>query len=184
MKKKVIRYLSNDEFNSLKNKINDNRDKLILNILYETGCTVNELVKIKTKDIDFGKKIIKFPPESTKSNKLRTSFISKELAKEIEKFTEKNSSQHIFTTRQGSGITTKRIRQLIQNYSQKAGFGKINPQVIRYTHIAHALEKGIPLTAIQKQVGMERLRIVQIYEALVPEEKEGNYDKFFEKGDS
>ena len=179
MKRKVIQYLSKKEFNRLKNQIDNSRDQLLLNLLYETGCTVNELINIKVKDIHFGKKIIKFPSESTKSNKSKISFISKTLTEKIKKFTEKQISSYLFVTRQSSQITTKRVRQLIQFYSQKAGLGKINPQVIRYTHIAHALEKGIPLTVIQKQVGMERLRILQIYETLVPEEKEGEYDKFW-----
>jgi len=179
MKKKVIRCLSKREFNSLNSQITDERDKLVLKILYETGCTVNELISIKVKEIDFEKKIIKFPAENTKMKRSRVSFISKELVEETRKFVEKKISPYLFTTRQSSKITTKRVRQLVQSYSQKAGFGKINPQVIRYTHIAHALEKGIPLSAIQKQVGMERLRMVQIYEALVPEEKEGEYEKFW-----
>ncbi len=179
MKKKVVESLSKRDFSRLKDQIDNDRDKLILNVLYETGCTVNELVKIKIKEIDFEKKIIKFPSASTKSNKPRVSYISKNLVNEITEYIKNHDSPNLLASRQSSQITTKRVRQLIQSYSQKAGLGKINPQVIRYTHIAHALEKGITLAAVQKQVGMERLRMVQIYEVLVPEEKEGEYEKFW-----
>jgi len=179
MKKRVVQYLKRSELSRLNSHIKEPRDKLILDILYETGCTVNELINIRVKDIDFYKFKIKFSSSSTKSNKSRNGYISKNLIHKIKSYTQNSALNYLFSTRQSSQITTKRVRQLIQSYSIKTGLGKINPQVIRYTHIAHALERGISLTAIQKQVGMERLRIVQIYEALVPEEKEGEYKKFW-----
>ena len=175
MGKKEVKYLSKAEFTRLRNQIKDDRDQLILDVLYETGCTVNELVHIQIFDVDFTNGVINVRSENTKSHRSRKCFVSKKLVSTIKKL---GKVTYILATRQSSQITTKRVRQLIQYYSKKAKLGKINPQVIRYTHIAHALEKGIPLTAIQKQVGMERLRMVQIYEALVPEEKEG-YERFF-----
>jgi len=179
MKKKVICSLSRSELARLKNQIQNERDQLILQILYETGCTVNELVNIKYNNINVKSKTIKYPSDVTKTKKSRVCFISRKLIGDLKKYTRGENFVYLFFTRQSSNITTKRVRQLIQSYGKKAGLGKINPQVIRYTHIAHALERGIPLTAIQKQVGMERLRMVQIYESLVPEEKEGDYDKFW-----
>ena len=179
MKKKEVRYLSNKEFVRLQKSIQNKRDLLLLFVLYETGCTVSELTKIKIKEIDLVNRKIRFPSESTKSSRVKISFISKYLRDYINDFILRNSSVYLFSTRQSSQITTKRVRQLIQFYSQKIGLGKINPQIIRYTHIAHALDRGLSLNAIQKQVGMERLRMVQIYEALAPEEKEESYEKFW-----
>lgn len=180
MKKKEIVYLNKKELARLYHQIDSSRDLLMLDLLYFSGCTVNELINIRIKDIDFSRNTIRFPPESTKGNKTRISQIPKKLIRQIKEYlgTEK-PVMYLFTSRQSSKITTKRVRQLIQSYSEKANLGRINPQVIRYTHIAHALQKGLSLTAIQKQVGMERLRIVQIYEALVPEEEENGYEKFW-----
>ena len=63
MKKRLITYLSKEEFNKLNNQINNHRDRLILNTLYETGCTVNELINIKISDLNFLEGTIKFLPE-------------------------------------------------------------------------------------------------------------------------
>lgn len=180
MNKKEIIYLNRKELARLYHQIENSRDLLMLDLLYFSGCTVNELINIKIKDIDFSKNLIKFPAESTKGNKSRDSQVPKKLIKQIKEYVaSEKPAMYLFSSRQSSQITTKRARQLIQGYSQKADLGKINPQIIRYTHIAHALQKGLSLTAIQKQVGMERLRIVQIYEALVPEEEENEYEKFW-----
>ncbi|MFC1800612.1 tyrosine-type recombinase/integrase [Nanoarchaeota archaeon] len=184
MKNQYIQHLLREEFNRLKYIIDCKRDQLILNILYETGCTVNELVNIKIKHINFRNRTIKFPPESTKTNKKRFSFISPALAKQIKKFSSEQK-EFLFSSRQSPQLTTKRVRQIIQSYSEAAGLGKINPQIIRYTHIAHALERGIPLTAIKKQIGIGRLRIVQVEsvktesrESSDPEDKEKDYRRF------
>ncbi|MFH1396750.1 MAG: tyrosine-type recombinase/integrase [archaeon] len=181
MKKKVIQSLSRGELVRLRSQIQNQRDKIILQILYETGCTVNELVNIKYNNINVKSKTIKYPSDITKTKKSRICFISSKLVNELKKYTRGENFVYLFVTRQSYNITTKRVRQLLQSYGLKARLGKINPQVIRYTHIAHALERGITLTTIQKQVGIERLRMVQIYESLVPEEKEGEYGKFWKQ---
>ena len=178
MVKKDVTYLSNAQYARLLGVISEERGRLILQVLYETGCTVNELVNIKVSDVDFEQNIIKFPSDNTKTHRSRVSHVSKRLIETIDNFV-KPGLLYLFSTRQSGQITTKRVRQLILAFSKRAKLTKVTPQIIRYTHIAHALRKRIPLAAIQKQVGMERLRMVQIYEVLVPEEKENAYDKFW-----
>lgn len=177
--RKVV-FLSDEQYNRLDNSISNIRDKLFLHVIYETGCTVNELVQIKIKDIDFKNKYIKFPAENTKTNKARSSYVSLGLLNKIKLFSKgKKSDDFLFSTRQGDGITTKRVRQIMQSYSRKAGLSKINPQIVRYTHIVHALKKGIPARAVQEHVGIDSLRMSQIYDAVMPKEKEEVYAKFF-----
>ncbi|MEA3430535.1 MAG: tyrosine-type recombinase/integrase [Nanoarchaeota archaeon] len=177
-KKLSIAYLSIKEIHKLINSISSQRDKLLVRILFETGCTVNELIHIKVKDLDFKQNSIHFPASSTKSNKSKVSKISKSLLSNLKQFA---SGVYLFSTRQSAVITTKRVRQLIQFYGKIAGFPtKLNPQVLRYSHIAHALENGISLKAIQKQTGLEKLRLMQIYEATQPEAANDVYNNFFE----
>ena len=178
MGKKEVTCLSSVQYKRLFKVISEERSRLILQVLYETGCTVNELVHIKVSDVDFEQNSIKFPSENTKTHKSRVSCVSKELIETIDHYI-KHGLLYLFSTRQSGKITTKRVRQLILSFSKKANLPKVTPQIIRYTHIAHALRKGIPLVAIQKQIGMERLRMVQIYEALVPEEKDNAYSRFW-----
>ena len=181
MKEKEVGSLSNAEFTRLKNVIINQRDSLILQVLYETGCTVNELVNIEFKHLNYSKKTIKFPSQNTKSHDPKLSYVSKNLVDQIKKELKGKvnpKEKFLFSTRQSSKMTTKRIRQLIQKYSTKAKIGKINPQIIRYTHIAHALDRGIPLKVVQKQVGIKRLRMAQIYEKLAPKVDMNVYHKF------
>lgn len=178
---KEIQYLSKEEIGRIETCMEISRDRLILSTLFETGCTVNELVQIETKDIDFEGCVIYFPAENTKTHHGRVSSVSHQLCEQLKSFSQKHKSNYLFTSRQRTQITTKRVRQLIQKYAKLAGFKKVNPQTIRYSHIAHAIAKSIPLTTIQKQVGMKELRMIQIYETLRAKEKEDEYKKFWSK---
>ena len=183
-----IDYLSTKEIRDLINYIDSKRDKLIVRILFETGCTVNELVNIQIKDIDFNQKLIYFPPEITKSTRPKKSLISDSLASFIKSYivsslrSRSNAAyiekKYLFSTRQSQAMTTKRIRQILQFYGQALHFPKkLNPHVLRYSHIAHALDSGISLKSIQKQIGIEKFRLMQIYDLIMPDKDD--YNKFF-----
>jgi integrase len=178
MNKTGFSYLDYAKLSRLQTQITNKRDQILVKFLYQTGCTVNELVNVKIEHINFRNKTVKFPAKSTKANKGRICFISEELTKEIKSSIRKNSF-YLLSSRQSKQITTKRVRQLIQKYSQKAGLGKINPQIIRYTHIAHAIQKEMPLKVIQKQVGMKNLRISQISQTLSANKIENEYSRFW-----
>ena len=179
--KKRVDYLSIEQYDELVKHVSDKRDDLILGILYETGCTVNELVNVKIKNVDFKGSRICFPSESTKTHKPRISYVSGSLIKKIKEFIKEGSSDYVLSTRQSKQITTKRIRQIIQSYSAFVNIEKLNPQILRYTHIAHAIKKGIPAKAVQEHVGIDSLRMSQICDSIIPEEKEDVYKKFFAK---
>jgi integrase/recombinase XerD len=170
-------FLTGTELELLKNNTSNDRDLMIISLLYETGCTVNELINIKIKNILFEKNELIFPKEDTKTKKERKSYISKKLIKELRKFVV-GKNDFLFASRESHKITTKRIRQIIQAISKKANLSLINPQVLRYTHVAHALEKDIPLKAIQSQIGIEELRMVQIYQQI---KQKGDIKSYYEK---
>jgi len=177
--KNNIRYLDIGEWNCLDSIPKSERDSLILRLLYETGCTVNELVNIKRSD--FEGNIIRIRPKHARNHEPRTAYISDTLLKEIRGFCRKKpEGDFLFSTRQSSCMTTKRIRQLVQKYCSTARIGRVNPQVLRYTHIVHAYQRNIPLDAIQRQVGLKRSRAIEIFEQLPELETKDAYKRFTE----
>jgi len=143
-------YLSLQEIRKLISSISDMRDKLMIRLLYETGCTLIELVNIKVSDI-LGNKIKIFDPET---RELRFSRISGKLAKDLSFYIRGNNlskGYYILSTRQSKQISEKRVRQLIQDYTKKISSRKINPQMFRYYHIIHAYQNGVLLENIAKQ---------------------------------
>jgi len=153
------------------------RDKLILRLLYETGCTVGELVDIKFSHFNAEKNQLRILSESARNGESRKVFVSKSLLDIITLFRKKNpDSPYLFYTRQSPKLTTKRVRQLVQKYSKVIGIKKTGPQILRYTHIVHAYQKNIPLDAIQKQVGLKRSRAIEVFMQLKDPVKQGGYE--------
>jgi integrase/recombinase XerD len=183
--KKRLQYISNKDIVRLEVAIASPRDRLLLQTLYETGCTINEAVNLRSADVDELHNRINFPADITKSRKSKIAWVSDELiqnlAGHISTHDTRGKSRYIFGSRQSAQMTTKRARQLIAAYGKKAGLGKVLPQMIRYAHVLHAVEKGIPLDAVEKQTGIDKIRIVQICEAVSKPEPEDPYRTFFER---
>ncbi len=185
--KHPIKYLSLDEWDKLNSLKKSIRDEVIIRLLYETGCTVNELVSVKKSDFDFKRRALHIYAENSRNHSPRVAFISKGLMRLVRKFineTEKNSgkeaeSEYLFSTRQSQAMTTKRVRQIVHKYCSLAGIKTKNPQVIRYTHIVHAYMKGIPFNAIITQVGLKRSRAIEIFAQLPELVQDNAYNKFF-----
>ena len=149
------RCLSVSEFEKLRKAVADKRSALILDILYETSITVNELVNIKFKDIDFKQKILKILSQNTKSKKPRKIKISSRLCFDIKQLNTKN---YLFKTRQSQKTTPRRIQQLLLSLGKKTGLGIINPSIIRKSSIAHSLLRKIPVFKIEKKTGIKNLQ--------------------------
>jgi len=179
MKKKYhIKFLEFNEWARLLESIKDERDFLIFHLLYETGCTVNELVNIKTRD--FTGNILKIRSHHARNREARSVYISENLLRRVRAFCNIAKGEYLFSTRQSRSMSTKRIRQLVQKYCSVCGIIGANPQILRYTHIVHAYQKGIPLEAIQNQVGLKRSRAIEIFEQLPERKTTDAYRKFMD----
>jgi integrase len=175
-----IRYLTRDDWRILEKAPSSMRDSLILRILYETGCTVNELVNIKRSHCDFVANTVRIRPEHARNHANRVAYISERLSKDLQSYGSLHEGEYILSGRQGEGLTTKRIRQLVQKYCEQCGIHDAGPQVLRYTHIVHAYQKNIPLQAIQRQVGLRRSRAIDIFQELPELGSKDAYRKFIE----
>ncbi|MFW6220473.1 MAG: tyrosine-type recombinase/integrase [Nanoarchaeota archaeon] len=183
-----IRYLSfNDlaKLNTYKNL--SKRDHLIILLLYHSGCTVNELVNVKIKDINFTNNTLKISKDFSRNKSFRIIYLSKFIIDKISRFINYNDkmninqNEYLFSTRQSKKISTKRVRQIVEDVFFDLKIKNTTPQILRYTHIAHAYIKGIPIDAIQKQVGLRRSRAIEIFNQLSLETNIEAYKAFDEK---
>ena len=96
-------------------------------------------------------------------DKERISQISEELAKEIALLiVSEKPVKYLFSNIAGRNISTKRMRQIVEEESTRLLGMKITPMQIRYAHIIDAMEYGIPLSEIQQQTGLEAKDILDI----------------------
>jgi integrase len=153
---------------------------LLLRLLYETGCTVNELVNIRTKDVSAEQCIIRIRAENSRNHEYREAHVSQRLIHLISRPEGGELGEFVLSTRQSASMTTKRARQIVQSSCRSVGIEDANPQILRYTHIAHAFMKNVPVDAIQKQVGLKRSRAIEVFGQLSALSPKDVYRRFLE----
>jgi integrase/recombinase XerC len=144
------------------------RDRLMVELFYQTGMRRSELISLKHKDIDHVLGQLKV---TGKGNKQRIIPIGPSLSSLIRQYeTEKDqefgkdSSALLIVTDKGLQLYPKfvynRITKLISLVSSAE---KRNPHVLRHSFATHLSNRGAELNAIKELLGHESLAATQIY---------------------
>jgi len=187
----VIRYLTMEELKLFFDNIDNYKHKLMFEVMYELGCRVGEFVKIQIRHVNFGRSAIFFPAQNTKTKYARLSYLPTGLTNEIKSTlkqqkrmtkrdeTIKNPDAYLFHPgrRWNTPYTENRIRQIFQHYIDKAGLQQMygadslgrnlrmfTVHSLRHSHVMHyAVDRGVALPIVQKQVGHRSLKTTSVY---------------------
>lgn len=171
--KKLPRYF---EYNELEEMFNipdkrlplGQRDSLLLELLYATGVRVGELVNIKVKDIDFGRRNIIILGKGNKERYVTYGDYCSDALKLYLKdgYLKLNtkSSEYLFLNNNGGQLTDRGVRYILDRIIKKTGINKnISPHMIRHSFATHLLNEGCDLLTVQKLLGHESIKATQIY---------------------
>lgn len=172
--KKLPDFLNYEEINKLFDSADTKtplglRNRCILEILYDTGIRVSELVNLKINDIEFDKKIINI---LGKGKKERIVYYGDYLQEVLEKYINDSRkyllnnklSEYLILNNNGSKITTRGVEYIIDKMVNEAAIKhKISPHVLRHTFATHMLNGGADIKSIQQLLGHESLSTTGIY---------------------
>ena len=167
------KFLKDEELNkifdvcSLDTSINQ-RDSLIIELLYATGVRVSELVNIKIKDIDMNEKVIKVLGKGSKERIVlynnHTANVLDVYLKDGYRFFNKKNSEYLILNKDGNHLSERYVRKVIDKLVKKAGLDlKISPHTIRHTFATDMLEEGSDLMTVKELLGHESLNTTSIY---------------------
>jgi len=153
------------------------RDRLLLEMLYDTGMRLSELVNLKESDIDFHHSNLKVVGKRNKerlipfSDKLatllKTYLHEKRLlagSPEIPVSHIKAMETPLFVTDTGTRIYPRFVYRTVTKYlSQVTTLQKISPHVLRHTFATHMLNNGAELNAVKELLGHASLSATQVY---------------------
>lgn len=174
-----IKYLSKDQLNKFITGIDNIRDKVIIKLLYSTGMRVGELLKSYVHDIDFDDCLFNLPAQNTKNRKPRSCRIHPEVLNELKGYLKINGIKKgvLFPSyNHKKSISVRRVQMIVKKFGVKCGLDWVHPHTFRHTHIVHALMQGLPISAVQKNVGHLDLRTTQIYSDLSVADVKKAYD--------
>ena len=157
------------------------RDTLIIELLYATGLRVSELVNIKIKDIDINDKTIKVLGKGSKEriviyNNHTKDALLKYLNDGYKEFNKKKSD-FLILNKNGSKLSERYVRVIINNLVRRAGLNiKVSPHTIRHTFATDLLEEGADLVTVKELLGHESLNTTSIYTHITNEQIRKTYN--------
>ena len=171
--KKLPRYFEYNELEEMflipdVNNSLGQRDLLLLEMLYATGCRVGELVSIKVSDIDFSSRTILIVGKGNKERFLNYGEYCEEI---LNKYLSdgyislnKSDSDYLFLNNNGGVLTERGVRFILDKIIKQTGINKnISPHMIRHSFATHLLNEGCDLMTVQKLLGHESIKATQIY---------------------
>jgi len=169
--KRLPKYITYEEFQSILKLVKKKRDRLILLLLFYTGLRVSELVNLKKGDIMLNDGLIKV---YGKGGKERIIPIPNFLINELGEYLKEIKTEKIFD------LSTRQVERIVKRYAEKAGIKKkVTPHVLRHSLATLLLTNGIDIRYIQELLGHSSISTTQIYTHVVPMKLKEIYQKVF-----
>lgn len=172
--RKLPRFLSPDEVDRLLSLPADDspeslRNLAMLEILYATGLRVSELVHLSVDDLNLQKGFLKTVGKGSKERivpigKSASRAIQDYLQNGRELFRKGRTTQALFLTRRGRGMSRQMFWKILGRMAGQAGIRqKVTPHMLRHSFATHLIERGADLRSVQAMLGHSDISTTQIY---------------------
>lgn len=157
------------------------RDRLILEVFYETGIRKAELIGLNSQDVDFSTNIIKVLGKRNKERLIpfgsRLGILLQEYIKKRNETVLQNSDA-FFVRKNGERLSESIVASIVRrNLSKVVAVRKKSPHVLRHTFATAMLNHGAELDSIKELLGHESLSTTEIYTHTTFEELKKVYNQ-------
>jgi integrase/recombinase XerD len=145
------------------------RDRAMLETLYATGLRVSELVALKTVEVNLYAGVVRVLGKGAKERLVplgeeAVGWIRRYLSEGRPALAGQRTTQALFLTGRGAGMTRQAFWHLIRRYGARAIPGKaLSPHVLRHAFATHLINHGADLRVVQMLLGHADISTTQIY---------------------
>lgn len=158
------------------------RDRMILEVFYETGVRRSELIGLNDADVDFSSCVIKV---TGKRNKQRLIPFGEELERDLRVYLsvrDENISERendaFFVRKDGRRLSPGMVYLLVKrNLTKVVTLKKKSPHVLRHTFATSMLNHQAELEAVKELLGHESLSTTEVYTHTTFEELKKVYEQ-------
>lgn len=155
------------------------RDRLLIDMVYQTGMRRSEVAGLKTIDVDMGNRTIRI---FGKGKKVRIVPFGEELFTLLQDFKEEklhllgNETEYLLTDEDGEALTPNKVTAIAKKYlSQIPTLVRPTTHVLRHSFATNMLSNGADLMAVKELLGHASLQSTEVYTHLTPQELLSNY---------
>ncbi|MEC0092514.1 site-specific tyrosine recombinase/integron integrase [Paenibacillus macquariensis] len=177
--KRLPKALSIEELEMLREACVNVRQRVLIEVLYATGCRLSEVHAINRSDIDYNTQSCRV---IGKGNKEREVYFSFKALFHLKKylFTRADSEPALIITERKPyrRLSQRGIQREIKIIAENAGLQKkVSPHTMRHTFATLTLNNGADLVAVQELLGHENPATTQIYASITAERKREQHKK-------
>jgi len=139
------------------------KHRAILSVIYSAGLRISEVINLKIKDIDAGRKQIRI--EQSKGKKDRYTLLSEKTLELLRiYFKAYHPKVYLFEGADGGQYSTRSVQMFFKDICRKAGIKKkVSVHTLRHSFATHLLENGTDLRYIQSLLGHESSKTTEVY---------------------
>mgnify|MGYP001168229794 FL=1 len=190
--KKIPSFISDSEISLLLEQSNfpesyeGKRDKAILQMFYNTGMRLSELIALKIDDINFSQKYVKVFGKRAKERiipLLDSHIIDLKVFLDL-RLKEFKGVDNLFLSVSGEILYPKLVYRMVNSYLSKVtGVKQKSPHMLRHAFATHMLNDGADLNAVKDILGHTSLTSTQIYTHNNVEQLKKVYKQAHPRGD-
>ena len=146
------------------------RDRCMLEVLYATGLRVSELVELRMFSVSIQEGLVRVMGKGSKERLVplgehALGLLQAYLADARHELLAGRTSDAVFVTRRGSGMTRQMFWKLIKRHALNAGIApeRISPHTLRHAFATHLINHGADLRVVQMLLGHSDISTTQIY---------------------
>ncbi|MBS1598487.1 MAG: tyrosine-type recombinase/integrase [Bacteroidetes bacterium] len=142
-------------------------DRLLINMFYNTGIRLSELINLRENQIDFSNRTIKVLGKGKKERIIPVSMLLIDQIKDYHdqknKLDEADDS-FLFVNKNGKKLYPKYVYLTVKKYLSKiTTIDKKSPHVLRHTFATHLTNGGADLNSVKELLGHSSLAATQLY---------------------
>lgn len=139
-------------------------EKMVLELFYNTGMRLSELINLKQQQIDFSNQQLKV---FGKGNKERIIPLSETVILHLKNYISNNPTEEkvwVFVSVKGKPLNPRYVYGFVKKYlSLITTVNKKSPHILRHSFATHLMNNGAEINAVKELLGHSSLAATQVY---------------------
>ena len=155
--------LSREEIGRVLDQLKNKKHRLLVALAYGAGLRVSEVVGMRVRDIDFGRRMICV--REGKGGKDRVTLLPEKLEGELKMFmVGREGGNFVFESERGGMLTARTAQKVFGRAIRAAGILKAATfHSLRHSFATHCIENGVDIRYVQSLLGHNNIRTTQRY---------------------